>query len=220
MQGRLMIAQGRPDTAIALLEEVLQVALEQGRHGNVITILVLLTLAYHAGGNTQQTLQILEQALALAESAGYIRTFVDEGSAIAILLTEFCSRYQRRPVSEQEKISLEYIYTVLAALGQDTPTSWTISQHAHEREETLLDTLSEREHAVLLLIAKGLSNQEIAHELVVTVSTVKTHLNNIYAKLHVHTRLQAVTRAYDLGLLSRGEVETNHANHLDHSAKI
>ena len=83
-----------------------------------------------------------------------------------------------------------------------------------------LDTLSEREHTVLLLIAEGLSNQEIARTLVVTVSTVKTHLNNIYAKLHVHTRLQAVTRAYDLGLLSRAEAENGRLNHLDHSAKI
>jgi LuxR family maltose regulon positive regulatory protein len=66
----------------------------------------------------------------------------------------------------------------------------------------LLEMLSEREYAVLHLVAQGLSNQEIACNLVVTVSTVKTHLNNIYAKLHVHTRLQAVTKAYDLGLLS------------------
>ena len=213
MQGRLLIAQERPEIAITLLEEVLQVALEQGRCGNVIAILILLTLAHHIEGNTQQTLQTLERALALAESASYIRTFVDEGPTMAILLTEFCSRYQRRPVSEQEKISLEYIYTVLAALGHDTPTSWTVSHQIHEKYEMLIEALSERENTVLHLIAEGLSNQEIARVLVVTVSTVKTHLNNIYAKLHVHTRLQAVTRAYDLGLLSRGETENEQLNH-------
>jgi ATP/maltotriose-dependent transcriptional regulator MalT len=220
MQGRLLIAQEKSETAIVLLEEALQVAQKQGRCGNMIAILVLLTLAHHAAGNTQLTLQTLERALVLAESAGYIRTFIDEGPTMAILLTEFCSRYQRRPVSEQEKISFEYIYTILAALGQDTPTSWTISHQAQEREEALLDALSEREHTVLLLIAEGLSNQEIARALVVTVSTVKTHLNNIYAKLHVHTRLQAVTRAYDLGLLSRGDTEAEQLNHLDHPAKV
>jgi len=220
MQGRLLIAQEKSGTAIALLEEVLQVALDQGRRGNVIAILVLLTLAHHAEGNTQQTLQTLERALTLAESAGSIRTFVDEGPTMVILLTEFCSRYQRRPVSGQEKVSFEYIYTILAALGQDSLASRTISHQAQEREEMLLDALSEREHTVLLLIAEGLSNQEIAQSLVVTVSTVKTHLNNIYAKLHVHTRLQAVTRAYDLGLLSRGEAEIDRLNHLDHSAKV
>jgi ATP/maltotriose-dependent transcriptional regulator MalT len=65
-----------------------------------------------------------------------------------------------------------------------------------------VEMLSEREYSVLRLVSEGLSNQEIARSLVVTVSTVKTHLNNIYAKFQVHTRLQAVTRAYDLGLLS------------------
>jgi LuxR family maltose regulon positive regulatory protein len=64
--------------------------------------------------------------------------------------------------------------------------------------ENLLALLSEREQAVLRLMSEGKSNQEIAHALVVTVSTVKTHLNNIYAKLQVHTRLQAVARVYDL----------------------
>src|SRR5262249_3327816 len=67
---------------------------------------------------------------------------------------------------------------------------------------SLIEMLSERECNVLRLVSEGLSNQEIARNLVVTVSTVKTHLNNIYTKFQVHTRLQAVTKAYDLGLLS------------------
>ncbi len=70
-----------------------------------------------------------------------------------------------------------------------------------EHKVPLLEMLSEREYAVLRLVSEGLSNQEVARNLFITVSTVKTHLNNIYAKFHVHTRLQAVTKAYDLGLL-------------------
>ena len=77
----------------------------------------------------------------------------------------------------------------------------------------MIEKLSEREYMVLGLIAEGLSNQEIAQKLVVTVSTIKTHLNNIYAKLHVHTRLQAVTRAYDLGILRRSEIDTEPLTH-------
>jgi LuxR family transcriptional regulator, maltose regulon positive regulatory protein len=65
----------------------------------------------------------------------------------------------------------------------------------------LIEPLSEREQDVLMLMAAGLSNQEIAHKMVVMVSTVKTHLNNIYTKLGVHTRLQAVSRAHEIGLL-------------------
>ena len=67
---------------------------------------------------------------------------------------------------------------------------------------SVLEKLSEREYAVLRLVSEGLSNREIACHLVLTVSSVKTHLNKIYAQFHVHTRLQAVTKAYDLGLLS------------------
>src|SRR6266567_3666532 len=81
-------------------------------------------------------------------------------------------------------------------------------------EDALIEKLSEREQEVLNLIAGGLSNYEIAQKLVVTVSTIKTHLNNIYAKLHVHTRLQAVTKAYDVGVLRRGEVDTEPLTHL------
>lgn len=70
-------------------------------------------------------------------------------------------------------------------------------------EDPLIEKLTEREFMVLCLIAECLTNQQIAQRLVVTVSTIKTHLNNIYAKLHVHTRLQAVIKAYDLGILRR-----------------
>ena len=85
-----------------------------------------------------------------------------------------------------------------------------LSTEKVESEEILIEKLSEREHKVLGLIAAGLSNQEIAKQLVVTVSTIKTHLNNIYTKLNVHTRLQAVTKAYDLGLLRRVESEAEY----------
>jgi ATP/maltotriose-dependent transcriptional regulator MalT len=76
------------------------------------------------------------------------------------------------------------------------------SQPLQKQEVPLIEMLSEREHSVLRLVSEGLSNQEIARNLFLTVSTVKTHLSKIYAKFHVHTRLQAVTKAYDLGLLS------------------
>ena len=74
---------------------------------------------------------------------------------------------------------------------------------SQSEEDPLVEKLTEREFMVLCLIAECLTNQQIAQRLVVTVSTIKTHLNNIYTKLHVHTRLQAVIKAYDLGILRR-----------------
>ncbi len=80
-------------------------------------------------------------------------------------------------------------------------------------EDTLVEKLTEREFMVLCLIAECLSNQQMAQRLVVTVSTIKTHLNNIYAKLHVHTRLQAVIKSYELGILHKHMPDTPPHSH-------
>lgn len=210
-RARLLIDQDQSKVAIQLLETAYRLAHKQERIDSEISLLILLTLAYHTEGNTQSTLQKLEQALILAQPGGYTRVFVDEGILMAALLTELYGRYQRRASTEPSTISLGYLYTLLTNFGTEVqPPRWLVSQG---NEDTLIDKLSEREYMVLGLIAEGLSNQEIAHKLVVTVSTIKTHLNNIYAKLHVHTRLQAVTRAYDLGVLRRCEIETEPLAH-------
>lgn len=83
-----------------------------------------------------------------------------------------------------------------------------------------LEKLSEREQMVLALMAEGLSNQEIAQRLVVSVSTIKTHLNNIYVKLQVHSRLQAVNRAYRLGLLRRSEPDVEYQSAPDSPDRV
>lgn len=208
---RLLIDAGQSQEALHILEPLYQRAHQQKRTASEIILLILLTLAHHIEGNTQQTLHTLEQTLMLAEPGGYIRIFTDEGAIMAALLTELYSRYQRRPGSEPQHIALGYVYTLLHSFGSEIqPPIWLISP---ENEETMIEKLSEREYMVLGLIAEGLSNQEIAQKLVVTVSTIKTHLNNIYAKLHVHTRLQAVTRAYDLGVLRRSEIDTEPLAH-------
>jgi LuxR family maltose regulon positive regulatory protein len=205
MKARLAIGREQAREAIVQLKAALQRAQEQQRFDSVISLLVLLALAYHIDGDTQQTLQSLDQALILGEPE-YLRVFVDEGPAMAILLNEYYSRNQRRLAGEQAAPSMAYLHRLLSALGQEIRPAWLLAQ---TREERTFNSLSEREQMVLDLMAEGRSNQEIARALVVTVSTVKTHLNNIYAKLQVHTRLQAVTRAYVLGLLVRGDPETN-----------
>ena len=127
----------------------------------------------------------------MAEPEGYVRTFVDEGPAMATLLSEVLRVRQRGPLAPD--IPAYYLRKLLAALDQDA------SHIAPDAE--LPEPLSEREMEVLALLAAGKSNRQIAKELFVALSTVKTHIKNIYTKLDAHNRTQAVSRARELGLL-------------------
>jgi len=181
---RVLIAQGEGGEALGLLARLLQAAEAAGRMGTAIEVLVLQALAFQSRGHLSGALSALEQALALAEPEGYVRTFVDEGEPMASLL--------RRALSQG--IAPNYVARLLAAFGEE-------ARPAAPAMESLLEPLSERELEVLRLVVAGLSNPEIAEELVIAVSTVKSHINHIYGKLAVETRTRAVARARELGLL-------------------
>nr|BFE77764.1 hypothetical protein GCM10020093_003650 [Planobispora longispora] len=74
-----------------------------------------------------------------------------------------------------------------------------------QRPRVRLDGITERETEVLVLIAKGRSNQEIAEDLVLSEQTVKTHIGRILAKLNLRDRAQAIVYAYESGLVRPGE---------------
>jgi LuxR family maltose regulon positive regulatory protein len=181
---QVWLAQGRPEHALQLLEHALQAAEQVGRLGNAIQILVVKALANRARGDPDQALTDLEKALELAEPEGYFRVFVDEGRPILRLLARAASR---NPASV-------YIQRLLEALGVPVAIEPIASSQ-------LIDPLTTRELQVLQLIADGATNQEIANELVLALNTVKKHISNIYLKLGVDNRVQAVARARHLGLL-------------------
>jgi len=181
---RLFFLQGRHNEAEQFLDRALQVAEAEGRVKNVIEILALQALSLQMQGKTKAALLPLRRALALTEPEGYIRTFVDMGKPMQELL--------HRALSPGRNAG--YIRKLLAAFDeagniQNAPTLHHTST-----------PLSERELDVLRYIAAGKSNQEIAREFVVAVSTIKTHVNNIFVKLGVHSRTQAVARARELRL--------------------
>ncbi len=181
---RVLITQHRPREALPMLGRLLQLAERQGRMGNALGILVLQALANRAGGDEAGAMERLSRALSLAEPEGYIRLFVDEGEPIVALLLQAYAR----------GIAPDYVATLLSAAGSRTPAA---PSHA----DPLLEPLTERERDVLRLLVVGLSNQAIARELVITVGTVKRHINSIYGKLGVQSRTQAVARAHSLHLL-------------------
>jgi LuxR family maltose regulon positive regulatory protein len=150
-------------------------------------------LAHQALGELTPALVAIEQALALAEPEGYIRVFADEGPPVADLL-----RQVRTHGSGTDCIGA--ILAVLERHGlRDIAQSTQLGSEYFGLP--LAEPLSAREFEVLRLLAVGQSNPEIARTLYVEVTTVKTHIRNLYGKLGVHNRVEAVQRARELTLL-------------------
>jgi LuxR family maltose regulon positive regulatory protein len=178
---RVLIAQQKPEQALDVLSQVRQSAEAAGGTGWLIEALTLEALIHQAAGHTDRALAALERALTLAEPEGYVRIFADEGEPMAVLLRQAASR----------GIAVGYAGKLLAAF-----TDLQTCQPA-----TLIEPLSERELQVLCLIATGLSNRQIADTLFLAIGTVKKHTNNIYGKLGVGSRTQAILRAAELNLI-------------------
>ncbi len=189
---RALVALGREqpkssnvEAALMLLARLRAMVEDAGWMGKAIEILVLQALAFQINGNQEQALTTLERALALAEPEGYVRTFVDEGEPMAELLRQAASRAS----------APDYIDKLLTGF---TPQ---MALEQHPALDSYIESLSKRELTVLKLLATDLSGPEIAKELCVALSTVRYHTNNIYSKLSVHNRREAVRRAEELNLL-------------------
>jgi LuxR family maltose regulon positive regulatory protein len=192
---RVFIARGHENpagpflqNALHLLERLLSDAEAKARMGTVLEILILQSLALSARRNRTGAHTTLERALILAQPQGYIRLFVDEGTPMLILLREI----------QERGIVPDYIALLLSAFGAphipDTASSIPAGS-------PLLEPLTSREREVLLLLAEGASNREIASRLVLSTGTIKKYVYNICGKLGVQSRTQALARARTLHLL-------------------
>lgn len=197
---RLLLAEGRHDAADRLLAR-LAAALEAGpRLARLISVRLLQARVAERDGDGATAQQRLGEALALAEPGGYIRRFLDEGPEVGALLRQHGAR-----AAQGERLR-RFVGQLQEAFG-DAPGIFI----APERSEAppgparpglpLAEPLSAQELAVLRLLAAGCSNQAIADSLVITVGTAKWHVHNLYGKLGVSGRLQAVARARELVLL-------------------
>lgn len=188
---RILLAQGQLAEATKLLQQLFEQAKTGELTARMLEILILQALVWQAEGEMDTAVTTLEQALTLAEPCGFIRTFVDEGSSMARLLYEALS----------QDIAPDYVRQLLAAFPVSEPEQTTPSQPDNS-EFAWIEPLSAREVEVLELIAEGLTNKDISDRLYLTLNTVKTHTRNIYSKLGVNSRMQAVARARDLEILS------------------
>lgn len=189
MLAQVYLAQGRFEEAQELLKLLQRTAEERGRMLRMIEILNLQALVLQAQGAIQAALGVLQRALQLAEPQGYMRVFIDLGRPMARLLHEAVSN----------GFVPAYTGRLLAAFPD--ASSETVSSKQVETPGGLIEPLSQRELEVLQLIANGLTNRELAERLVISLSTAKGHTANIYSKLGVKNRTQAVARARELGII-------------------
>ncbi|MBI5032887.1 MAG: LuxR family transcriptional regulator [Chloroflexi bacterium] len=186
-QARVHLAQGDPAAALAVLVPYREHMEAKSWEDERLRVMVLQAIAHHAHDDQDKAMQVLGDALTLAEPSGFIRLFSDEDQPMAELLTRMKDKNGRMK---------KYIYHLLDAFGKSKdihPSSFI--------PHPLVEPLSQRELEVLRLIAQGLSNREISERLVLALSTVKGHSRIIFDKLHVQRRTEAVARARELGLL-------------------
>ncbi|HEX2981208.1 MAG TPA: LuxR C-terminal-related transcriptional regulator, partial [Anaerolineaceae bacterium] len=185
---RALLALGRYEDAAEILERLSASTGE--RQGSRITILTLLTVVFHDRPALAES--ALEEALGLAMPEGYLRTFVEAGER----LRETLNAWVQHRLKRSDDPLRAYAQQILLAFGTSPEPS--LEDHA---AQNLPEPLSQREREVLQFVAEGLTNQQIADRLVISIRTVKKHIENILGKLAVKNRIQAVARGRELGLL-------------------
>lgn len=184
MFARILIAQGRFGDALGLLNRLIAEDEKAGRVLNQIETLILQALALKKLNKETESMAAVKKALSLAEPGGYTRVFVDEGPHMAKLL--------EKTLDAKGKSPRAFVKKLLPAFRL---------RQIMQSDDGPIEGLSERELEVLRFIAAGLANKKITEELFISMSTVKTHLRNIYGKLNVHSRTEAIVKAKELGLL-------------------
>jgi LuxR family maltose regulon positive regulatory protein len=185
---RVYLARGEAEKAVATLNSWQGPAEAAGRTAHLIEICLLKSLAAQAKGDAVAAADPLAQSLSLAEPEGYVRRFLDEGAPMVALLQQAAAA------------GSAYATKLLTAAG--APYSQGAEPVTRGSDEPdLIEPLTARELEVLQLVCEGYSNREIAEALVITISTVKKHTGNIYGKLGVTNRAQAIVETHRLGLL-------------------
>ncbi len=183
-----LIYLGKLEQAIPILTRRIETSRQEKRQIWVIRSLVLLAIVYYKKQAIEKALSTLEEALRLAEPEEIIRSFVEADPCMAILL----EKLKARPLS---KALLSYISRLLKVIAERNPLDYTANTNT-------VEPLTERELEVINLLRSGLTNKELASKLVISVGTVTWHLKNLYAKLEVRNRTEAINRARELNLFN------------------
>lgn len=187
---RVLAACERIEEALFLLEQMYRILENADRLRDQIKVLIMQSVMHQRLGHTEAARKQLEKALHLGQPEGYVRSFIDEGPIVAVLLTAYMKGKREKVLSAPRMVPLEYVRQLLQA--------FTVIQVEDKSHKVLL---TEQETKVLLWIAGGLSNKEIANRLNITAETVKFHIKNVYRKFGVNNRVQALQHAKQLMLI-------------------
>ncbi|MBE8971117.1 LuxR family transcriptional regulator [Nostocales cyanobacterium LEGE 12452] len=189
---KVLLAYGQQKSSLSHLQDALRLltrlhefAQTGGRTIRVMETLLLQALVLQAQGDKKESLNYLNQALNIPRQGNYIRLFLDEGKPMIELLQHAVSKNIHSPE----------VNCLLAAFG-------SVEKNKFTSVPPLIESLTDRELEVLDYLATGMSNQAIADRLFVSLAAVKWHARNIYGKLEVNNRTQAVAKARELGILS------------------
>jgi|LSQX01.3.fsa_nt_gb LuxR family maltose regulon positive regulatory protein len=184
---RLKLLQENLDGLFELLEKIQQVVEAKHWQNILIETLILKAMVVDAAGDTNTALKLLTEAMVLSLKERQLRLFADEGQPMLQLL---------RRTKQKGNVS-DYVAKIISLFN--IPETATAQNEG--RPEQLPEPLTRREKEILELVCDGATNKEIAERLFLSISTVKNHIHNIYGKIGVGNRAQAIIRVQEIGLL-------------------
>ena len=191
---RWLLSRGEGAEALDILTRLLEAAREAGSVRSALEIQVLMARCHGAMNQVQEARQRLGAVLSLAQGEGYLRLFLDEGEAIAFLLRTSAAQLREKPL-------IAFLQTILHVLANDRAGQAISAPSVPSGTSPFVGPLSRQEQRVLRLLAAGYSNPEIARELIVSVTTIRTQVQSIYRKLGVNNRVAASEAGRHLQLL-------------------
>ena len=184
---RCYIQIGKHMAAYVLVEQLITLLTQGNRYMDLCECYMLSAIIHYKADKPQRMCEVLSKSIALAKRYGYIRLLADEGNCMVQMLTIYQKEYGRDAFTEQVK-------ELASSVGRYFPDYLKSLVEYYE-------PLTKTEEEVLCLMGLGMSNDEIAGRLEKKTGTIKFHSNNIYRKLQVSNRHEAVDRAREIGLL-------------------
>jgi len=192
---RVLSACGRTDEAISLSERLQRLFWKEDRLRDRIKIVILQSVTRYRVGQTNRAIELLETALRLAWPQRFVRSFVDEGAVMAEMLSVYARARQDDRSKPETSVPPDYAVSLLRALRESEAS---IRIEARRMKKPQFERLTNRETEIVRLMAEGKSNKQIGLDLSITEGTVKSHVNHVFEKLNVRTRVLAIKKAREL----------------------